>query len=646
MDDAAFLKRTHLDLTGAILSVSETRDYLEQTSLHRRGMLVDRLLNNGRRPEKYSERTAAHRATVWRRMMVPGNSPEALAAIGLEPWLKDQFATNVPYEKLARKLITAKNETQAIPVVNTRFGITSGGPPLVFQTIGGKPETAASSVSRVFLGVRMECAECHNHPFASWKQQDFWGLAAFFNGIKGGVIGNSSATTIRPENGAVDYTATFLGSTETKIPKDKTPREALADWVVSGENSQFAATVVNRVWQHLIGRRLTDAVDDLDTASPAERRVLDDLAKLFVEQQFDMRWLIAGICTSQLYQRECVARDDTTTEPPRRLRPITPLSPEQVFDSLEKALSLPVARADGSPRFNGRHAQLISRMNEAASNNPEEFRAGPPQTLLLMNGRLTTEATDLDQSRTLRGVLDALFLDTEAKLTTLYLATFSRPPRVKSFKVSNDPRFAEKRVDVVGRYLNPPENSLVLSCDEKSPIQSLDRTQKRLPLFPGRLKTLTHDYKRNGTTTLFAAIELAQGRIIAECLPQHRIRFLKKIDAETPPNLDLHLIIGNYATHKHPNVLKWLKRHRRFHIHFTPTNSSWLNVIERSFHDITQDRIRNGVFRSVAELEQAIRDYIAHQNAHPKTFVWTKKAEDILAKVTRARASLNKIPSE
>ncbi len=201
-----------------------------------------------------------------------------------------------------------------------------------------------------------------------------------------------------------------------------------------------------------------------------------------------------------------------------------------------------------------------------------------------------------------------------------------------------------------GLYLNPPENALALSCDEKSQIQALDRTQKSLPLFPGRLKTLTHDYKRNGTTTLFAAIELAQGRIVAECLPQHRhqewIRFLKKIDAETLPNLDLHLIVDNYATHKDPNAWKWLKRHRRFHIHFTPTSSSWLNVIERWFRDITQDRIRNGVFRSVAELEQAIRDYIAHHNAHPKTFVWTKKAEDILAKVTRARASLNKIPSE
>lgn len=224
-----------------------------------------------------------------------------------------------------------------------------------------------------------------------------------------------------------------------------------------------------------------------------------------------------------------------------------------------------------------------------------------------------------------------------------------KPHRTKSFKVSNDPKFAEKLVDIVGLYLDPPEHALVLSCDEKSQIQALDRTQKSLPLFPGRLKTLTHDYKRNGTTTLFAAIELAEGRIISDCLPRHRhqewIKFLKKIDAETPPELDLHLIVDNYATHKHPKVLSWLKRHPRFHQHFTPTSSSWLNVIERWFRDLTHNRIRNGVFNSVAKLIQAIRDYIEHHNAHPKSFVWTKKAEDILEKVTRARKALDNIPS-
>jgi len=225
-----------------------------------------------------------------------------------------------------------------------------------------------------------------------------------------------------------------------------------------------------------------------------------------------------------------------------------------------------------------------------------------------------------------------------------------QPHRVKTFKVSNDPKFAEKLVDVVGLYLDPPEHALVLSCDEKSQIQALDRTQKSLPIYPGRLKTLTHDYKRNGTTTLFAAIELAEGKIIADCMPRHRhqewIKFLKKIDAQTPSDLNLHLIVDNYATHKHPQVMNWLRRHKRFHIHFIPTSSSWLNVIERWFREITQNRIRNGVFKSVEQLQLAIKQYIDHHNAHPKTFVWTKKAEDILEKVARARKALNKSPSE
>jgi transposase len=224
-----------------------------------------------------------------------------------------------------------------------------------------------------------------------------------------------------------------------------------------------------------------------------------------------------------------------------------------------------------------------------------------------------------------------------------------KPHLTKTFKVSNDPRFVEKLVDVVGMYLNPPEHALVISCDEKSQIQALDRTQKSLPMYPGRLGTLTHDYKRNGTTTLFAAIDVAEGMIIAECMPRHRhqewLKFLKRIDAETPSNLDLHLIVDNYATHKHPTVQRWLKRHKRFHMHFTPTSSSWLNLIERWFRDITERRIRRGVFKSVAQLEQAICEYIEHHNANPQGFVWTAKADAILEKVRRARAALDNVAS-
>ena len=238
---------------------------------------------------------------------------------------------------------------------------------------------------------------------------------------------------------------------------------------------------------------------------------------------------------------------------------------------------------------------------------------------------------------------------TQSMVSHIWRDNGLKPHRTKTFKVSNDPKFAEKLVDVVGLYLNPPDHALVLSCDEKSQIQALDRTQKSLPMFPGRLGTMTHDYKRNGTTTLFAAIELAEGKIIAECMPQHRhqewLKFLKKIDRETPPELDLHLIVDNYATHKHPKVKAWLKRHKRFHIHFTPTSSSWLNVIERWFRDITDRRLRRGAFKSVRQLIEAIMDYVHHHNNDPQTFRWTAKAADILEKVARAKSALDKTPS-
>jgi transposase len=225
-----------------------------------------------------------------------------------------------------------------------------------------------------------------------------------------------------------------------------------------------------------------------------------------------------------------------------------------------------------------------------------------------------------------------------------------KPHLSRTFKVSNDRHFAEKLIDVVGLYLDPPEHALVLGVDEKSPIQALDRTQKSLPIYPGRCATMTHDYKRNGTTTLFAALEMLEGRLIGQCMPRHRhqefIKFLEQIDAETPPDVDLHLIVDNYATHKHPKVNAWLKRHKRFHLPFIPTSSSWLNLVERWFREITDKRIRRGVFRSVEQLIAAIRAYIDEHNANPKSFVWTAKAQDILEKVRRARAVLDKIASE
>jgi len=225
-----------------------------------------------------------------------------------------------------------------------------------------------------------------------------------------------------------------------------------------------------------------------------------------------------------------------------------------------------------------------------------------------------------------------------------------KPHLSRTFKISNDPQFAEKLLDVVGLYLNPPEHALVLCTDEKSQIQALDRTQPSLPMYPGRCGTLTHDYKRHGTTTLFAALDMAEGRLIGTCLPRHRhhewMKFLRLIDEQTPADLALHLIVDNYSTHKHPRVKAWLKRHPRFYIHFTPTSSSWLNLVERWFRELTVKRIRRGTFLSVPELIEAITQYIDHNNKNPKPLVWTAKAEDILSKIQRARAVLDKLSSD
>ena len=236
-----------------------------------------------------------------------------------------------------------------------------------------------------------------------------------------------------------------------------------------------------------------------------------------------------------------------------------------------------------------------------------------------------------------------------AMVNRVWRANGLKPHLTRGFKVSNDPRFVEKLTDVVGLYLNPPENALVLSCDEKSQIQALDRTQPSLPLKKGRCGTMTHDYVRNGTTTLFAAIELAKGKLIGACMPRHRhqewIKFLELIDQQTPQDQQLHLIVDNYATHKHEKVKRWLKKHPRFHMHFTPTSASWLNLIERWFRRITDDQIRRGVFRSVKELIEVIDRYIANHNANPQSFTWTKSAEAILTKVRRARQTLDKMAS-
>ncbi|MGH8278591.1 MAG: IS630 family transposase [Gammaproteobacteria bacterium] len=225
-----------------------------------------------------------------------------------------------------------------------------------------------------------------------------------------------------------------------------------------------------------------------------------------------------------------------------------------------------------------------------------------------------------------------------------------KPHLVETFKVSRDPRFVEKLKDIVGLYLNPPAHALVLCCDEKSQVQALDRTQPGLPLKKGRAATMTHDYKRHGTTTLFAALSTLDGSLIACCQPRHRhaewLAFLRQIHRQTPKDQTVHLICDNYATHKHPAVQAWLAKHPRFHMHFTPTSASWLNMVERFFRDLSTQRLERGVFRSVPELIAAIKEYVAVHNRNPKPFIWTAKATDILQKVIRANHRLSSKQNE
>ncbi len=233
-------------------------------------------------------------------------------------------------------------------------------------------------------------------------------------------------------------------------------------------------------------------------------------------------------------------------------------------------------------------------------------------------------------------------------INTIWQAHGLKPHLIRSFKISTDPQFADKLRDVVGLYLAPPDKAIVFCFDEKSQIQALDRTQKSLPMKKGRAGTMTHDYKRNGTTTLFAALNMLDGSIIHRCMPRHRhqefLAFLKIMDAEAETGVQLHVILDNYATHKHPTIKKWLaRRPNRFQLHFTPTSSSWLNLVERFFGEITRKHIRRGVFPSLHSLIDAINDYITIHNQDPKPFVWTAKANEIIKKVEKCRVILESL---
>ena len=470
VDDATFLRRVYLDLQGRIPTVAQLRDFVSEESSFKRQDYVDRLLTSEKRPEQFSKRSADHLARVWRRMMVPAASPGVGVGPQLDPWLAKQFSANTPYDQVARKLllVSPQNMRGALgtPPVEPMTPDPDAAAGAFQQAVGQAPENLAAAYVRVFLGVRLHCAQCHDHPLADWKRNDFWGVAALLSTDNAKNPAAAKAPVITPGTEQISYTAKLLWEKEPlqEIPANKSSRELLADWMVSKENPNFAATAVNRVWQYLCGRGLAGSVDNLDQVSPQERKILDDLAKLFVESGFDVRWLITGICKSKVYQQAVLLGTETEQEGFVH-RPLKALLPEQVFDSLEQALSLPVAVADKGPRFNGEREQFVARMNESTTETPADFKGGIPQALMLMNGKLTADATSLESSRTLRAVVEAPFLSNEQKIETLYLAAITRKPRAEELeflkshvasKATDDER-KQAYAEILWGLLNGPE---------------------------------------------------------------------------------------------------------------------------------------------------------------------------------------------
>lgn len=401
--DDVFLRRAYLELTGTIPSVAEARDFLGSTSATKREQLVRALLDD--------KRFAEHSAGLWARTLAPAGNTRG----PLEAWLRDEFRKNTPFDKLTRSILTATGDS------------TTPGPAGFYFAVGSTPERVAEAVGRGVLGVRLGCAQCHNHPLAVWTQEDFWGMAAFFAGTNAvpGRVADGSATKITPADAKKEYDARLLDGTVPRFAAGKSPRAVLADWVVAADNPYFAANVVNRVWQDLCGTGLVSTVDDIDTLTVDERKqILDGLAAKFAAAGFDLRWLVEGICLSKAYQRVSVPG----SAPGSAQRPVRTLSPDQVFASLDQALGLKKGRGV-SPRYTPEGQTLRNQLEAGRSATPTDFRAGIPQALLLMNGALVAQATTLEDSMTLRAVVDAPFLKDAEKLDTLFLAAYSRLPR-------------------------------------------------------------------------------------------------------------------------------------------------------------------------------------------------------------------------
>lgn len=454
-DDQTFARRLYLDLLGRVPSVSELRDF-QHLGDDRRRVLVDQLVfANGPRADDYRRLSARNLARHWRRILIPPGTTVTGPIEPLEVWLGEAFAERMPYDEIMRQLARTP---------------TAGAAGNYYQLLGSLPENYAGHMSRIMLGVRIECAQCHDHPFASWSQEDLWGLAAFYSDL-GRVGDNPQASTATAEKGTIEYEGTVYRAkllwSDTPLARTSDPiRGRLARWIASEANPNFAATAVNRVWQYLVGRGLYADVENLDQASDAERAFLDDLGRRFAEDGFDLHRLIAAICESRWYQAVSV---ETESPVDGFARPLKVVSPEQLFDSLEQALLLPVSRLDPtSPRWSGDRSQLVNRLSETVGTTPEDYASGIPQALLLMNGKMTGDAINLDRSRLLRAVVESPFLDDAQRIRTLYLAVLTRDPsaeEAEAFAAYLDAQpsdAAQRRAygEILWALLNSPEFAL------------------------------------------------------------------------------------------------------------------------------------------------------------------------------------------
>jgi hypothetical protein len=438
--DDVFLRRAYLELTGTIPSVAEARDFLDSTTADKREQLIFNLLND--------KRFADHHARLWARMLAPAGNTRG----PLEAWLRTEFGKNTPFDQIAKSVLTAKGNA------------TTASPAAFYFAVGNSPDRVAEAVARGLLGVRLGCAQCHNHPFTSWKREHFWGLAAFFagTGTTPGQVNDGFTTKITPMDSSREFDARFLEGPAPRFPEGRSPRAALAEWLATPENHYFAANVVNRVWQDLCGSGLVSTIDDLDTLDAKEReQILDELAAKFAANGFNLRWLVEGICHSKAYQQASTANPERGAAQ----RPVRTLSPDQVFAALDQALSLKKGRGL-SPRYTPEGQNLMARLEEARGSTPTDFKGGIPQALLLMNGPIVTQATTLEDSLTLLAVVEAPFLKDTEKLDTLFLAAYSRLPRpderdrfLKVVRAKPDDLKAQRQAyaNIFWALLNSPE---------------------------------------------------------------------------------------------------------------------------------------------------------------------------------------------